>query len=275
MKFICFKFVTIKEHEFLLKQGSFYLLQKLILLKTAIDYLLSAVYYLFFGLMLLIFHPLQLLAYRLWGSRAQQKVVHWLNAGLYYCLYLTGARFSIKQKAKIAPGKPIIVVSNHQSMFDIIYIIWHLRRLFPIFVSKQELAKGIPSISLNLRLSGAALIDRKDSRQAIPEIARMAKWAKSMNYAAVIFPEGTRSKLPQLKPFAVGGLAILLKQLPGAQIVPVAIKGNNVLDPKGFFPLTSFSKIELHVLPVISSESKNVEEICTEAEAAIKNCLGF
>ena len=38
-------------------------------------------------------------------------------------------------------------------------IIWFMRRHTPIFVSKIELAHGIPGVSYNLRKSGAALID--------------------------------------------------------------------------------------------------------------------
>jgi 1-acyl-sn-glycerol-3-phosphate acyltransferase len=35
------------------------------------------------------------------------------------------------------------------------------------------LGKGIPSVSFNLRHGGSALIDRKDSKQAIPEIIKL------------------------------------------------------------------------------------------------------
>lgn len=244
-------------------------------MKFSIDYLLNIVYYLLFGLFLVIFHPLQLLAFWLFGVRAQQKVVHVLNGFLLSCLYVLGTQLKYENKSDYDLTKPIIVVANHQSMFDIILIIWYLRGLFPIFVSKKELGAGIPSISLNLRLSGAALIDRKDSRQAIPEITRMAKWAKAKSLSPVIFPEGTRSKTQELKPFAVGGLAVLLKQLPNAQLLPVAIKGNNLLNPKGFFPLSSFKKVKMTILPVIASENKKAEELTALVELAIKTELGF
>jgi 1-acyl-sn-glycerol-3-phosphate acyltransferase len=244
-------------------------------MKIILDYLLSILYYLFFGLFLCIFHPIQWLAFKLLGSKAQQRVVQWLNACLHYSLIITGTSFKLHNMAQIKPNRPLIIVSNHQSMFDIIHIIWHLRSVNPIFVSKKELAKGIPSISLNLRLSGAALINRKDSRQAIPEIARMAAWAKTQHYATVIFPEGTRSKLPQIKPFAQGGLAILLKNIPNAQILPIAIKGNNVLDPNGFFPLRAFTKIEMTLLPIVEPTGHKVEDLCNTLQHSIATHLGF
>jgi 1-acyl-sn-glycerol-3-phosphate acyltransferase len=69
---------------------------------------------------------------------------------------------------RVPKNVPIIFVSNHQSMYDIIAMIWFLRRFHCKFVSKKEL-EGIPSIS-NLRHGGSALIDRKDPKQAIPAI---------------------------------------------------------------------------------------------------------
>jgi 1-acyl-sn-glycerol-3-phosphate acyltransferase len=240
-------------------------------MKPIIDYILSCIYVFLFSLFLLIFHPIQLIAFHLFGPKAHQKTVHLLNFFLLHSVYCTGSSLHFEQKAKIPEGRPIIFVSNHQSMFDIIGIIWYLRKYCPIFVSKQELAKNIPSISLNLRLSGAALIDRKDSRQAVPEITRMAKVALQRNFSPVIFPEGTRSKTDELKPFAIGGLAILLKYTPNAIIVPIAIKGNNKLNPKGFFPLVSFSKLKFTSLEPVDPKGLTSEAITHQIEQMIRS----
>lgn len=239
-------------------------------MKRIVDYLLSIVYVFFFSAFLLIFHPIQLIIFRLFGPKIQQKTVHLLNFFLLYSVYFTGSTLKFIKKGVIPTDRPLIFVSNHQSMFDIIGIIWYFRKYYPIFVSKIELSKGIPSISLNLRLSGAALIDRKDSRQAVPEIARMAKVALERRFSPVIFPEGTRSKTDEIKPFAVGGLAILLKKTPNALLVPIAIQGNNKLNPKGFFPLVSFSKLSFTSLPPIEPLNRPIEEIVSEIENIIR-----
>ena len=239
-------------------------------MKPIVDYILSCIYVFLFSLFLLIFHPIQLITFHLFGPKAHQNTVHLLNFFLLYSVYCTGSSLHFEQKVEIPEGRPIIFVSNHQSMFDIIGIIWYLRKYYPIFVSKQELAKNIPSISLNLRLSGAALIDRKDSRQAVPEITRMAKVALQRNFSPVIFPEGTRSKTDELKPFAIGGLAILLKYIPNAIIMPIAIKGNNKLNPKGFFPLMSFSKLKFTSLEPVDPKGLTSEAITYKIEQMIK-----
>src|SRR3546814_4689000 len=56
--------------------------------------------------------------------------------------------------------------------------------------SSDLLAKGIPSISFNLRHGGAANIDRKDPKQSIAEILKLANNMKTKNWSAFIFPEG-------------------------------------------------------------------------------------
>ena len=148
-------------------------------------------------------------------------------------------------------------------------IFWYLRKHYPIFVSKRELAKGIPSISYNLVKGGAAIIDRTDGKQAVVEIAKLGKLIEEMNFSACIFPEGTRSKTGTMKPFAVGGVAILMKKAPNALIVPVAIENVNKLNPKGYFPLVSLQKLTWTLLPPIDRLNKTPEEVIEEARAAI------
>jgi 1-acyl-sn-glycerol-3-phosphate acyltransferase len=238
-------------------------------MKKILDYFLSSIYLIYFFLILLIFHPIQIVCFNLFGQRVHQKSVHALNFFLLYGVKILGTSLSFVEKTKLPIDKPIIFIANHQSMFDIIGMIWFLRQHFPVFVSKIELAKGIPSISYNLRKSGAALIDRTDGKQATVEIAKLGKMIEQTNFSACIFPEGTRSKTGTMKPFAVGGVAILLKKSPNALVVPIAIENVNKLNPKGYFPLVSFQKLIWTVLPPIERHDKLPEEIVEEARLAI------
>ncbi|HAO50063.1 MAG TPA: 1-acyl-sn-glycerol-3-phosphate acyltransferase, partial [Runella sp.] len=163
-------------------------------MKKIIDYVLGSLYLLYFGLVLVIFHPIQMVCFHLFGRRVHQKSVHVLNGFLLHGLYILGTRLGFQAKATLPTDRPVIFIANHQSMFDIVGMIWFLRKNFPLFVSKKELAKGIPSISYNLQKSGAALIDRQDGKQAIMEIARLAKLIEETKFSAAIFPEGTRSR---------------------------------------------------------------------------------
>ena len=188
-----------------------------------------------------------------------------MNFFLVRCTNLLGTTYTFENRDLIPTNVPLIFVSNHQSMFDIPGIVWYLRKYTPLFISKKELAKGIPSISYNLRVGKAALIDRKDHKQSIAEIIRFANYIKENNFSGVIFPEGTRSRTGELKPFAVGGIATLLKKCPDALVVPVAIQNSCKFLPKGFFPATSFTHISWTTLKPIDTANKSYEEITQEA----------
>lgn len=247
--------------------------QKLRLMKKTIDYVLSSIYLLYFGICLAIFHVAQVIAFNVFGRPAHKKVVDILNFFLTYGAYLTGTSVKFTQKHNLPTNRSIIFVANHQSMFDIPGMIWFLRKYTPTFVSKIELAKGIPSISYNLNKSGAALIDRKDGKRAVVEIAKLGKFIKDNNISAAIFPEGTRSRTGVMKPFAVAGLATLYKRSGDALIVPIAVKGTGHFNPTSLFPLRSFSKLSWTVLEPIEVGSQSVEEVITQCQASIQQEL--
>jgi len=238
-------------------------------MKKLLDYVLSVVYVLYFGLVLLVFHVLQAFAFNVFGRPAHKKVVDYMNASMTFGWLLTGTTVRFRQTTPLPTDRPIIFVANHQSMFDIPPIIWFLRAHTPTFVSKIELAHGTPAVSYNLRKSGAALIDRKDSKQAILEISRLGKLIQEQNLSAVIFPEGTRSASGQMRPFATGGVSVLLKRAPKALVVPIAIRGSGAFTPKGLFPLTSFSRLSWVTLAPIDPAGQSADEVVRQAEAAI------
>ncbi len=243
-------------------------------MKKILDYLLSSLYLLYFGLLLLVFHVIQVVTFHAFGKRAHKKVVDVMNGGIALGWYLTGSTVHYRQRTELPTDRPIIFLANHQSMFDISPIFWFLRRHGPIFVSKVELARGIPSISYNLRRSGAALIDRKDPKQAISEIARLGKLIVQEKRSAAIFPEGTRSASGQMRPFATGGIAVLLKRAPTALVVPIAIQGTGRFNPKGLFPLRSFSRMSWTTLPGIEPAGQSPDDIARLAQEAIARELG-
>jgi 1-acyl-sn-glycerol-3-phosphate acyltransferase len=52
-----------------------------------------------------------------------------------------GTSYKFENVERVPKNVPIIFVSNHQSMYDIIAMIWFLRRFHCKFVSKKELGK--------------------------------------------------------------------------------------------------------------------------------------
>ncbi|MEM6687617.1 MAG: lysophospholipid acyltransferase family protein [Bacteroidota bacterium] len=201
-----------------------------------VSYILSSIYMFFFGLLLVIFHGLQWLGLTLGGHNGHSIAVNGLQISLMYCHLILGIRYTLRNNYTLDKDKPVIIVSNHQSMNDIPPLIWMFRKHYPKFISKKELGKGIPSISYNLRHSGAALIDRNNQKQAIAEIIRFAKMIHQNNYAGIIFPEGTRSRTGTPKAFKTKGLEVLFKYIPNAQIIPVTINNSWKTTKYGKFP---------------------------------------
>lgn len=236
-------------------------------------YIFGALFHLFFFLFLCIFHPIQWVCYRLFGYQAHKVSVDFLNFFLTYCNGILFNSVTFVNHENLPLNQPIIFVANHQSMYDIPGLIWNLRNYHPKFISKIELTKGIPSISFNLKYGGGANIDRKDSKQAVSELIKLGRRMKENNWSAVIFAEGTRAKDGQVKSFHVGGIATLLKVVPNALVVPVAIENSWKIVQYGKLPLSLGNAIRWTVLKPIDKTDKNPEEITLEAENAIKTKL--
>jgi 1-acyl-sn-glycerol-3-phosphate acyltransferase len=237
-------------------------------------YILTPIYYLGFWFWLGIFHPTQWLVYNIGGYRPHKFIVDIMNFCLVKTCLLLGNRVTFTNNEHLPANRPIIFLSNHQSMYDIPPIIWYLRKHHAKFISKIELTKGIPSISYNLRKGGGANIDRKDSKQSIMAIVQLANRMKEKNWSAVIFPEGTRAKDGKAKSFQVGGVATILKKCPNALLVPLAIDNSWKMVQYGFFPLSALEHITLKVLPPIEPGDRPYEDLVAEAELEIKRSLG-
>jgi 1-acyl-sn-glycerol-3-phosphate acyltransferase len=242
-------------------------------MNKVLGYIFSPIHYLFFGFFICLFHPIQWLCYNLGGQEAHKKSVDLLNFFLVGTYYLMGSSMNFKNTYQLPSHRPIIFIANHQSLYDIPPLIWFLRKHHAKFISKIELTKGIPSISFNLKYGGGANIDRKDSKQAVAEILKLAERMKKNNWSTVIFPEGTRSKDGKLKPFAIGGVATILKKAPNALIVPIVIRNSWKLVQFGTFPLSFGERMSWEILEPLEPEGKSMEEIISYAEESIQKAI--
>ena len=238
-----------------------------------ISYPLSVIHYLVFGLLLLVFHPIQWLAFNLFGKRAHRKTVVLLNIGLTYSLFFLFSRVKFINKHELPEGVPLIIVSNHQSTYDIPPMYAYLGKHFPNFVSKIELGKGIPSVSYNLRHGDNVLIDRKDRRQSINALLAFGQKIEEEKLTAVIFPEGTRSKTAVPKPFRENGLKMMVKKAPSSYVVPLSINNSWRLVRKGAFPLGVGIKVTMEVHEPIKSDSMPFSELLEKTESTISDAL--
>ena len=239
-------------------------------MQKIISYPLSVLYAIVFLFWLLIFHPIQLVCYHVFGYNAHRISVAVLNFFLLRTSHILGTTYTLTGRENLPKNKPLILVCNHQSMHDIIPIIWFLRDVHPKFISKKELGKGIPSVSLNLRIGGSALIDRKDGKQALTEIKKAGEYINSTNRSMVIFPEGTRSKTGKPKEFATNGLKMLYKNASDAYFVPISINNSWKMNKFGQFPLGLGTKITFQIHEPLKISDYSFDEIFEKTEKIIK-----
>ncbi|MDX9827548.1 MAG: lysophospholipid acyltransferase family protein [Spirochaetia bacterium] len=177
-----------------------------------------------------------------------------------------GFRLKVENRLNEALPRRFIVVSNHQSLLDIVVIMrtlpsWAKAR----FVAKQELGYGIPLISLILRVSGHSLVRRKgDALEAMRKVTRMAKRCRREGSIPVIFPEGTRSRTGALGRFHSAGYRKILEVEP-VPILVAAMEGGwkiaNIRDFLFKFRNIPFTASYLALLPAPHSKKEALETL--------------
>lgn len=247
--------------------------EKISIMKKILSFILTPVYLTVFAVLLVVFHPIQVVTNWIWGYPVRKKVVDVLNFGLLYSLWILGTRITFRGFEKIPTNRPLIIVANHQSLLDIVAIVVGFRRNHPKFISKVELGKGIPSVSYNLRHGGSVLIDRKKGAQSVKDIMMLGKHIEKETYAACIFPEGTRTKNGLIKAFQPAGIASLIRTAPSAVIIPFAIDGFEIMK-NGYFPITFGCQFKLTALDPIEPKGLNIDELTQTIENLIKRELG-
>ncbi|RZP03689.1 MAG: 1-acyl-sn-glycerol-3-phosphate acyltransferase [Flavobacteriales bacterium] len=236
-----------------------------------LSYPFTVLFYLIFGFCLVFFHGIQWVGLNFFGYQAHKKSVDILNLLILLCLKVLGTSFEFKVPKNIPQDIPIIIVSNHQSLWDIPPIIWFLRKLHPKFVSKFELGKGIPSVSYNLRHGGSILIKRNNAKQALSEMIKFSDYLSKNNRSGVIFPEGTRSRKGEAKRFQRKGLELLFKKMPEALVLPLTINNSWKLQRYGMFPMPLGVKIKYILHPLMKVSDFETDVLIDKIEMQIKS----
>ena len=123
-------------------------------------------------------------------------------------------------------SEPTIVVANHQSFLDmpLTYLLpWSMK-----WVAKKSLFK-IPVLGWIIYMTGHLGIDRKSMR-SVKKLDKLVEPIKE-GIPAMIFPEGTRTKTGNLKPFKNG--AFKMAKQYNFNILPIVLHGGYQAMPSG------------------------------------------
>lgn len=143
----------------------------------------------------------------------------WYDTVFWSSLLYFGFGFSCRRSgwANMPKRGPVLVLANHQSMFDPVLVGYSSRRYLS-FLARANLF-DIPVLATLIRWLNAIPIDRtmgKDGIQAVIE-------SLSRGRAVLMFPEGERTHTGDVQPLKAG-VALLIKRVT-CPIVPVGIAG--------------------------------------------------
>jgi 1-acyl-sn-glycerol-3-phosphate acyltransferase len=138
-------------------------------------------------------------------------------------------QLTVEGLEQAAAGESFVLMSNHQSLYDVPVIYQVLHRRIRM-VAKQELFR-VPIWGKAMQRAGFIALDRtrrERSRQTLLASADILHSGTSIWIA----PEGTRSRDGALGPFRKGGFHLALQS--GCRILPITIIGTRgVLPAKG------------------------------------------
>ncbi|POY71937.1 hypothetical protein BMF94_5045 [Rhodotorula taiwanensis] len=164
---------------------------------------------------------------------------------------LVGVKFRVEGREHLDENRPAVLVGNHQTMVDILY----LGAVFPqgaSIMAKRELLYT-PLLGQYMLLSKAVFVNRAKREDAVKVFAKVASEMKRRALSLFIFPEGTRSAspVPSLLPFKKGAFHLAVQaQLP---IVPIVCENYaHVYHSKA--KRFDSGEIVVRVLPPISTE---------------------
>ena len=128
----------------------------------------------------------------------------------------------------LVAAQPVVLMSNHQSVFDVVALVATLPISFR-FVAKRELT-WIPLFGWALVAGGHVIIDRSRPQRAIDSLASAAERVRR-GVNVIVFPEGTRGDGRELREFKSGGFHLAIAA--GVPIVPVTVSGSQRIAPRG------------------------------------------
>jgi 1-acyl-sn-glycerol-3-phosphate acyltransferase len=225
-----------------------------------------------FGAILGVFDVAQRIA-RLFGQRPQEYVAGMLQAALVAAFRLCDTRLLVERAPGFASGASYVVVSNHQSMFDIAIIGALLFWCFPKYVSKRELGRWIPSVSYNLRRGGHVLIDRRDGAAAVAAIRRLGERAQAGGVSPVIFPEGTRARRGMLGEFRRTGTAALLEAASDVPVLPLTIDQSWRLLSHNMFPVPWGVRVRVRLGEPLARRAGDTDDVLRRVRDEMEGTL--
>lgn len=203
------------------------------------------------ALIVILFFVMAFLAIILYPFDRKRKIVHaqcfwWTDAvtalNPYWSVEVSGLE-------NIDHKKTYVVVSNHQSLADIV-LMYKTKMQFK-WVAKDSLFK-VPVLGWNMWLARHIRLRRGNFSSIKKVYAEAGGWLRN-KVSVVFFPEGTRSDNDKLGEFQNGAFKLAIKEK--VPVLPILIEGTKNAIPKGSWRFTTKTTCVIKVLPPIETSS--------------------
>jgi len=189
-------------------------------------------------------------------------IAGWSRLVVHLAKIILGIGWRI-EGAEHLPSHPAVILSKHQSAWETMAF----QLIFPpqVHVLKRELL-WIPFFGWGLALMSPIAINRSRGVSALRAIAKKGRERLEQGFWVVVFPEGTRVRPGERRPYQLGGA--WLAAAAGAPVVPVAHNAGLV------WPRNSFLKrpgtVTIRIGPAIESANRDPKAVNELAEKWIE-----
>ena len=184
--------------------------------------------------------------------------------------FMTPMRVRVEGREHIDPQQSYVLVSNHQSQYDIFVLYGWLGVDFK-WVMKQEL-RSVPGIGVACDRLGHIFIDRSNHAAAMATLQE-AKNRIVGGTSVMFFPEGTRSRSGKLMRFKKGAFRMALDL--GLPILPLTVTGTRNVLPAGTSDLMPGSaRLIIHPpIPVEGLTASDCSRLSNQVRDVIASAL--
>jgi 1-acyl-sn-glycerol-3-phosphate acyltransferase len=146
--------------------------------------------------------------------------------------HILGLKLEIRGRENLPKDAGFIIASKHQSAFETLKLPFMKEFDYPVIVLKKELTR-LPLWGMYPKRMGLIAIDRGQGLESMRAMIDGCRKAIADHRNIAIFPQGTRVKPGDVKPYK-GGLAKIYKDLQ-VPIVPMALNSGVYWGRNSFF----------------------------------------
>lgn len=184
--------------------------------------------------------------------------------------FMTPMRVAVEGRENLDPGRSYVIVSNHQSHYDVFVLYGWLDTDFR-WVMKAELRR-VPFLGAACARLGHVYIDRSDRQAALASL-QAARDRITGGTSILFFPEGTRSRDGSLREFKKGAFRMALDL--GLPILPLTVSGTrHILPPDTLDLRPGSARLVIHPpVPVDGLGPEDAEALAARVRRVIASEL--